>query len=120
MTFEQPYQKLVVWQKADSFVNEIYTKTSNFPHEELYGVVSQLRRAALSIVLNIVEGQARGSSKDFARFIIMARGSCSECSYLLEFSYNRHYLSKEHYVVLETMRREINYLLQKLIRGLNS
>lgn len=56
---KQPYENLLVWRKADEFVVRIYAITKQFPKEELYGIVSQLRRASLSVALNIAEGAAR-------------------------------------------------------------
>ncbi|MFH1631965.1 MAG: four helix bundle protein [bacterium] len=76
---ERPYHKIFAWQKAKRFVTEVYRATERFPKEERYGIVSQLRRAALSAMLNIAEGQARGSTKDYIRFLYMSRGSLSEC-----------------------------------------
>lgn len=80
------YEQLIVWQRSDEFLKLIYKTTVRFPSDEKFGVTSQLRRAALSIVLNIVEGQARGSNKDFRRFLIIARASLAECTYLLDFA----------------------------------
>lgn len=85
--FSQAYYTLLVWQKADDFVLEVYKAVLSFPREELFGVISQLRRASLSVVLNIVEGHARGTPKEFVRFLIIARASSRECAYLLEFSH---------------------------------
>ncbi len=118
--YDQPYHRLIVWQRADEFARMVYRYTRSFPSEEKYGVVSQLRRASLSVPLNIVEGQARGSTKDFIRFLRMSRGSCSECAYLLEFSLSVHYLDAFAFKSLEEKRREVNFLLQKLIIGLNN
>ena len=80
------YEQLIVWQRSDEFLKLIYKTTVRFPSDEKFGVTSQLRRAALSIVLNIVEGQALGSNKDFRRFLIIARASLAECTYLLDFA----------------------------------
>ena len=66
------------------FVNEIYVLTKAFPKEELFGLTSQLRRASLSVSLNLAEGAARNSKKDFIKFISYSEGSCSEIDTLLE------------------------------------
>ena len=71
------YEQLRVWQESMSLVKEIYKLSSKFPREELYGITSQLRRAALSIPLNIAEGQSRGP-KDFRHFLTISLGSCNE------------------------------------------
>jgi len=118
--FTQPYHKLLVWKKADEFVLSVYKITRVFPKEERFGIISQLRRAASSVPLNIVEGQGRKSTKDFIRFLINARGSCSECAYLLELSYKLKYLTVEDFQSLERNRREVNFLLQRMIQGLNN
>ena len=72
------YKDLVVWQKAMALVEEVYILTKEFPKEELYGLVSQMRRAVVSIVSNIAEGSRRGSRKDFRQFIIIAYSSGAE------------------------------------------
>lgn len=89
------FRKLKVWEKAHEIVLKIYHETSNFTREELYGITSQLRRAAISIPTNIVEGSSRGSDKDFARFIQIAIGSSSEVEYLLLLSSDLQLLNTE-------------------------
>jgi len=64
----QSYRQLVAWQKAMEFVTEIYGVTRTFPGDEIYGLTSQLRRAAVSVPSNIAEGQARYSRREFYRF----------------------------------------------------
>ncbi len=77
------YRDLEVWQKAHSLVLDIYTLTKSFPKEELYGIVSQIRRAAVSIPANISEGFARKGIKDKLRFYTIAAGSLNEVDYYL-------------------------------------
>lgn len=72
------YQKLKIWQKAMELTNLVYEFTKSFPKEELYGLTSQMRRAAVSIAANIAEGSQRTSNKDFANFILMSKGSIAE------------------------------------------
>lgn len=72
------FENLEIYNLANDFVIKIYEVTSAFPKEELFGLIHQIRRAAVSIVLNIVEGSGRGSKKDFARFINQAVGSLFE------------------------------------------
>jgi len=69
---------LKAWQEAMELVKEIYRVTRDFPKEEIYGLVSQMRRAAVSIPSNISEGAARGGDREFIQFLIIARGSLSE------------------------------------------
>ena len=72
------YRDLIAWQKSMKFVAEIYVATQRFPSAELYGLTSQLRRAAVSVPSNIAEGQARFSQKEFHHFLSQARGSLVE------------------------------------------
>lgn len=72
------HHKLLAWQEAITLVKEIYEITSHYPKEELYGLTAQMRRAAVSVPSNIAEGAARDSSAEFARFLVIARGSLSE------------------------------------------
>lgn len=80
------YKELKVWQKADELAIEVYKATKRFPRDEIYGITSQLRRAALSVPTNIVEGYARKGDKELARFVNIAIGSMAETEYLLDFS----------------------------------
>lgn len=72
------YRDLVAWRKAMELVLEVYQVTKSFPKEEMYGLTSQLRRAAVSVPSNIAEGQARFSAREFYRFLSHARGSLVE------------------------------------------
>lgn len=85
------FEKLQVWQKARELARAIYKMTSKFPKEEMYGMCSQMRRAAISIASNIAEGSQRGTDKDFAHFLLIAKGSLAEletqCILAADFSY---------------------------------
>jgi four helix bundle protein len=105
------YKKLIVWQKSDEFAFEVYKLTKNFPKDELYGLISHLRRAALSIPTNIVEGYARKGDKELARFINIAIGSLAEVEYLLSFSQRLGYVTQEDYNRIEMLRSETGKLL---------
>lgn len=72
------YHKLIVWQKAREFVSLIYKYTDDFPRSEEFGLKGQIRRASVSVVLNIVEGYRRRSTKEFLRFIDFAQASLTE------------------------------------------
>lgn len=72
------YKDLLVWQKAIDLVTQVYVATRSFPREELYGLTSQIRRAAVSVPSNIAEGQARLTPGEFRQFIGIAKGSLSE------------------------------------------
>jgi four helix bundle protein len=74
----QNYRDLVAWQKSMDLVVAVYRVSASFPREELYGLVSQLRKAAISVPSNIAEGQGRGTKKEFAHFLRIAHGSLRE------------------------------------------
>ncbi len=80
------YRDLIIFGKADKLAFQIYQLTESFPKKELFGLTSQLRRAALSISTNIVEGHARKSRKEFRHFINISLGSLAETEYLFNFS----------------------------------
>jgi four helix bundle protein len=108
---EKSYKKLLVWKKADEFAKQVYSETKGFPREEMYGVTSQLRRAALSISVNLVEGTGRQGKKELKQFANIALGSNCEAEYLLEFCFNLGYFSKDVYLKLENSRDQMGGLL---------
>lgn len=74
----QSYKELIAWQKGMDLVEKIYKATQGFPRDEVYGLTSQVRRAAVSIPSNIAEGQGRNTTRDFLNFLAVARGSLKE------------------------------------------
>ncbi len=97
--------------KMDEFVHLVYKITKNFPKDELYGVISQLRRAALSIILNYIEGYARRRDKVYKNFLEIAYGSLKESKYLLHFSLVEGYVSEEDYKKAISLSEEIGKML---------
>ena len=97
------YKKLKIWEKAHKLAMEIYKISSKFPKEELYGLTSQIRRAAFSISLNIVEGHASNSKKDFLNFLNIANRSLVETEYLLEIVKELSFINNTEYQRLEEM-----------------
>lgn len=89
------YRELIVWQKTMDFMEYIYRATSKFPKEELYGLVSQMRRAAVSIPSNIAEGQARNTTRDFLHFLAIAYGSLKEVETQVLISERLDYINKQ-------------------------
>ena len=87
------HRKLTAFHLADRLAQEIYKHTTTFPGRESFGLVSQMRRAAVSVAANIVEGSARGTEKDYVRFLRYAFGSIRELGYYLELSRSLGYLS---------------------------
>ena len=90
------YKDLVAWQKSMDLVTNVYRVTGSFPKEQLFGLTSQLRRAAVSIPSNIAEGQGRLSEKEFRYFLGQARGSLMEVETQLQIAINLGYLTTQH------------------------
>lgn len=109
MQTSKDYKELLVWQKAHKFVLEVYKITKEFPKDELYGLTSQFRRAAVSIPANIVEGFVKRSKLDKMRFYNIAQGSINECSYYLLLSKDLNYL--QNYDELNDLLNEVGKLL---------
>lgn len=105
--------------KMDEFAHSVYKITKNFPRDELYGLTSQLRRAALSIILNYIEGYARGGNKIYKNFLEISYGSLKEAKYLLHFSLAEEYLVKAEYEKTINLAEEIGAMLWKTIKSLN-
>lgn len=80
------YRELMVFQKADTLVLAVYRRSATFPPDERFGLTNQIRRAAVSIASNIVEGCSRRSARDFARFLEIAHGSADELAYQLSIA----------------------------------
>ena len=91
--------------------------TAGFPKEELYGIVSQIRRAVVSVSLNIAEGQGRRSRKEFHQFLSIARGSLCEVEALLMFANDLEYINGDDYLRFEEKRSEIGKMLNGLIKS---
>lgn len=104
--------------KMDEYAHFVYRCTKTFPKEELYGVTSQLRRSALSVVLNYVEGYARGKDRVHKNFLEISYGSLKESKYLLHFSMVEQYLSKTDYEKAITLAEDIGAMLWGTLRRL--
>lgn len=97
--------------KADLFAHQVYTASRNFPKEESYGVTSQLRRAALSIILNLIEGFARNKRGEYIHFLEISYGSLKETKYLLYFSIKEKYMEENEYKNLILKSEEIGKMI---------
>ena len=104
--------------KMDKFVHLIYQITKDFPKHELYGVISQMRRAALSIILNYIEGYARRRNKVYKNFLEISYGSLKEIKYLLHFSLVEKYLPKDDYEKAIKLSEDIGAMLWGILRKL--
>jgi four helix bundle protein len=99
------------------FVDLIYTITQRWPKQEIFGLIDQLKRASVSIVLNIAEGISR-TKRDFARFLDLARGSCFECVAIISIARNRGYIGNEEYNELYNQCTKISKMLSALKKSL--
>lgn len=115
----ESYKNLIVYQKGYKLSLEIYRVTKDYPKDELYGLVSQMRRSAVSIPCNIAEGYRRGYRKEYIQFLHMAHGSCSELETLLSLSKDLGFLDDEIYKNLYQSQDEISRLLRGLISSLS-
>ena len=109
---------LRVWQIAHQLALAIYQITKNFPHEERYGLTSQLRRAVVSIAANIAEGSKRPSTKDLCHFLDIAQGSNEEVKCLLMLSRDLHYMPSDQFVGLFEKSEAIGAMLNGLLQSL--
>jgi four helix bundle protein len=114
------YRELIAWQKAMKFVTEIYLATQHFPSAELYGLRSQLRRAAVSVPSNIAEGQARFSQKEFHHFLSQARGSLVEIETQLLIARELKYLPQAKADDLLVAADELGRVLNGLLASIKS
>ena len=112
------YKDLQVWQKGIELVKEIYTITKKFPKDELFGLVSQMRRCAVSIPSNIAEGWMRQHTNEYIQFVYHALGSCGELDTQIIIANSLDYIDNK---VMENLSEEINHIvrmLRNLIKGL--
>jgi four helix bundle protein len=112
------FERLKTWQKAMDFAFTVYQKSKGFPKEEIYGLTSQLRRAATSIPINIAEGSASKTKKEFIQFLMFALRSQYETITILRLAQQFKYLSKDDGKKMEEMSSEVGRLLQGLINSL--
>lgn len=103
---------MLVWNRAHRFTLTVYSVTRQFPKEELYGLTSQLRRAASSVPANIAEGCGRGTSADFGRFLQIAFGSASETEYHLLLARDLEIMQDKIYGDLQAELTEIKRMLE--------
>lgn len=115
----QDFRKLSVWKKSHELTMEIYKVTQGYPNNEIYGLTSQLRRAASAIPTNIAEGCGRDSQLELRRFAYISMGSASEVEYLLQLSNDLYILNEQEYTRLNTDLIEIKKMLFSFIRSLS-
>lgn len=112
------FRGLTVWQKAYELTLDIYKASKKFPKEEMYGLSSQLRRAAVSIPANIAEGYERNHRKEYMQFLFVSKGSLGEVETQLLLARDLGYFSESDYSMIECKRSEATRLLTGLIKSL--
>jgi four helix bundle protein len=113
------FRELVVWQRAMTLTKNIYETADTFPRKEIFGLTSQIRRAAVSVPSNIAEGHGRLSDKQFAMFLGHARGSLYELETHLEIAHFLGYIKHESLISLLEKCAEIGRMLNGLLQTLN-
>ena len=112
------YKDIEVWHLSISVAEQIYKLTRNFPREEKFGMISQLRRSAVSVSNNISEGKGRLTAGEFRNFLSIARGSSYEVNNLLELSLRLGYCKAEEQINLSELNDKISAMLFKLIQNI--
>lgn len=114
------FKRLAIWQRSMDLVTRIYLLTMQYPKSEIYGLISQTRRAATSVPLNISEGAAKSSDKDFARFLEMAIGSANELETALIVAKNIQFITEDTFIPFENEIIEIRKMITKFIKNLRT
>ncbi|MCD0458644.1 four helix bundle protein [Roseiconus lacunae] len=115
---KRDFRELIAWQKAMEMVTEVYRETRRFPKEEVYGLTSQLRRAAVSVPSNIAEGQGRLTKGEFRQFLGTAKGSLAEVETQILIAGNLGYLNNSQPLIDRVS--EVARLLNGLLRSLTT
>ena len=111
------FRKLIAWQKSNLLAHLIYDCTVTFPKDELFGLTSQMRRAALSVCANIAEGYSRSSLKDRKHFYQMAAASLTELEFFIDFAYERKFINSQDYERILDAHTEAARVLSGLIKS---
>jgi four helix bundle protein len=112
------FQNVIAWQKAHAFVLQVYRVTRSFPEDEKFGLVSQFRRAAVSIEANIAEGYKKLSKADKLRFMNISQGSQEECRDYIILSRDLGYISQEEFQLLHISLEESSKMLNLYCKGI--
>src|SRR3989344_9288131 len=110
------HKDLIIWQKSLGLCKTVYQATSKFPKEEVYGLVSQMRRSAVSVPSNIAEGRNRGTRKDFSQFLRIALGSAAELGTQIEIAKELNYINPNESAIIERSLEEISKMIMGLIK----
>ena len=118
MLREDSYQHLIAWQKAMDLVDGVYDATDRWPRHEHFGIVGQVRRAAVSIPANIAEGHGRTGRREFLHHLSIAHGSLCEVETLLQIAHRRQFIDGDSLRGLTLLMTDVRRLLKGLIRSL--
>ncbi|KOS07155.1 hypothetical protein AM493_14730 [Flavobacterium akiainvivens] len=113
------YKNFLVWQKSHRLTLDVYQLVRDFPKEEMFGLISQMKRASSSIPMNIAEGCGRNSEKDFARFLVISFGSANELEYQIILSIDLKFISFEQGQKFLFQIEEVKKMLTGLISKIN-
>jgi len=123
MAYIKSYKELIVWQKSIKLIKEVFILTTKFPHSEIYGIISQMRRAAIPIPSNIAGGYGRTSSREYAQFYAIAYGSALEPETQVIISLDLHFTQTQEFdkvkLLLEEVCRMLNSMIAK-VKQLNA
>ena len=114
------YRGVVAWHKGVALCKAVYEATGSFPRAEMFGLTSQMRRAAVSIPSNIAEGHGRGTTKDYRQFLHIARGSLCELDTQVLISRELQFLTNENAFSITAQLRETERILDALIASLDT
>lgn len=114
------YRDLIVWQKSMNMVTLVYKLLKQFPDEEKFGLISQIKRSSVSIPSNIAEGYGRNYTKDYARFLQISRGSLYEMQTQLKIGVNLNFISENDLKEINSISVEVEKMLNSLISKLTS
>lgn len=115
MVYAKSYKDLIVWKKAIELVKEVFIQTNQFPQSELYGLISQMRRAAVAIPSNIAEGYGRNSTKEYIQFLSIAYGSALELETQIIISIDLQFISSKDSDKLQSLLDEVLRMLRVMI-----
>jgi four helix bundle protein len=114
------FEELDAWKKAHKFVIDVYKTTENFPKSEIFGLVSQFRRSAVSVAANIAEGYGKNGPKDKLRFYNISQGSIEECKYYIILSKDLGYINMDKYLILKQELDDSSKLLNSYCRAISN
>lgn len=114
---EKPHKKLDAWKESVTLVTLVYELTRQFPQNEVFGLISQLRRAVISIPGNVAEGAARQTRREFVQFLYIARGSLSEVDTYIEIARKLGYIEKESIFMVDQKLMDVDKIITGLIQA---